>query len=255
MGIVNFLLPCALMGVGIAIDVTIATISKFRDGSLGFRTWTVPITATHVLFPATGYYIFWGLGEVFPALHLLLGLAGFILVGLFIYEVLAQSVGSEPVFGISAFIGRVFGLEGDDSRRFIAILAVSWDALWSGPAKAAQAAAGHWTTNEVFLSFFVAGAVVAVIAQFALLAALGLRRVKFADAVAMACFNFWAKWVELSVIGGFGVLSLWQGVAGEGDLYWSIAIAAVGLGFVFLWFRKELMKNEFEAARKATAPP
>ena len=50
----GFLFPCILMGVGIAIDVTSATLSKFRDRSLALKTWTVPITGTHVLFPATG---------------------------------------------------------------------------------------------------------------------------------------------------------------------------------------------------------
>lgn len=253
MDIANYLLPCILMGVGIAIDVTIATLARFRDTSLALKTWTVPITGTHVLFPAAGYYWFWGLAEVFPALHLLLGVAGFTLVALFAYEVICESVGANPFWGISDSISRFFGLEKGDSRRFIAILAVSWDALWSGPAKAAQAAAGHWTTNEVFASFFIAGATVAAIAQLALLVAFWLRRVKFADPVAMARFNFWAKLAELSVIGGFGVLSLWQGLLGDADLYWSIAIAFALLAVVFFIFREELMRNELSEATEAIA--
>jgi ABC-type spermidine/putrescine transport system permease subunit II len=128
---------------------------------------------------------------------------------------------------------------------------VSWDALWSGPAKAAQAMAGHWTTNEVFVSFFVAGATVAAIAQLALLGAFWLRRVKFANPAAMARFNFWGKLLELSVIGGFGVLSLWQGLTGEGNIYWSIVIAFAILSVVFSIFRKELMENELSDATEA----
>ena len=249
----GYILPCLMMGFGIAVDVTIATLSKFRDETLTFKTWTLPITVTHVMFPATGYYLFWGLAEVFPALELLLGIAGFALVALFVYEVICKSVGTTPVFGISDWISALFGFDESDSRRFIAILAVSWDALLSGPAKAAQAAAGHWTTNEVFISFFIAGAAVAAIAQMALIGAFWLRKIRFADTEAMAHFNFWAKFVELSVIGGFGVLSLWQGVIGDGDLYWSIAITAVLLGIVFFWFRAELFIHEFDEAVEAIA--
>ena len=251
MDISNFLFPCILMGAGIAIDVTIATLTKFKDHGLTFKTWTLPITATHVMFPATGYYLFWWLAEVLPALELLLGVIGFALVALFVYEALCDWIGCEPFFGISGFISGVAGLKEDDTRRFIAILAVSWDALWSGPAKSAQAVAGMWTTGEVIVSFFVAGITVTVIAQLALLGAFWLRRKRFANSVAMARFNFRGKLMELSVIGGFGALSLWQGLTGEGNLYWSIAIAFGLLAVVFFWFRKELMENELAGATEA----
>lgn len=251
MDISNYLFPCILMGVGIAIDVTIATLTKFKDQGLKFKTWTVPITGTHILFPAFGYYVFWWLGKEFPILGLLLGVMGFLLVSLFVYEVLCESIGVKPFFGISAWISRLAGLDESDTRRAIYILAVSWDALWSGFAKAAMATAGMWTPEEVFWSFFIAGAVVAVIAQLALVGAFWLRRVKFANPLAMARFNFWGKLLELSVIGGFGVLSLWQGVAGEGNLYWSIAIAFALLAVVFFIFWAELMENELSEATEA----
>lgn len=247
----NFLVPCFMMGLGIAIDVTIATVSGFRDKDQTFKTWTLPITITHVMFPAAGYYLFWGLAEVFPVIQPLLGIVGFALVGLFVYEVVCKSVGSTPVFGISDWVSEMFGLQQDDSRRFIAILAVSWDALWSGPAKAAQAAAGHWTTNEVFISFLVAGAIVALIAQLALYVAYRLRSVRFSNPKTLARFNFFGKLVELSVIGGFGMLSLWQGVTGVGNIYASILMALAMMSYVFLLYRRELMKNEFEDAKAA----
>lgn len=58
MGFTSFLIPSILMGFGIAMDVFIATISKFQDKNLSWKTWTLPVTATHVLFPAFGYYLF-----------------------------------------------------------------------------------------------------------------------------------------------------------------------------------------------------
>lgn len=248
---ITFLIPCILMGIGIAIDVTIATTAKFRDTGLSWKTWTVPITLTHVCFPAVGYYLFWGAGQMFPQAELALGVIGFVLVALFLYEVVCESAGYEPVFGISDFVSKMFGLEEDDSRRFIAILAVSWDALWSGPAKAAQATAGNWSDQEVFLSFFIAGITVAIIAQLALGIAFLLRKVRFHNIMAMARFNLVAKWVELSVIGGFGVLSLWHGLLGDGDLYGSIVIAGTVLVILFGLMSTRLMTNEIADARDA----
>lgn len=251
MDISNFWIPCILMGFGIAIDVTIATLSKFRDTELSLKTWTVPITVTHVVFPAIGYYFFWGMGVWLPTLQMILGITGFLLVALFLYEVLCESMGKEPVFGISSFIAKSFGLEEEDSRRFIAILAVSWDALWSGPAKASQADAENWTNNEVFLSFFIAGITVAVIAQIALVSAYWLRKIHFHNPERLASFNFWGKYTELSVIGGFGILSLWHGVFGGGNLYISIAITFAIMLYIFLRFREDIMNNEIEEAEEA----
>jgi hypothetical protein len=238
------------MGFGIAVDVVIATVSKFRDGSLSLKSWTVPITVTHIMFPAVGYYLFWGLGEAVPALHFLLGLTGFVLVALFIYEVVCEAVGIEPAFGISGWIAEVFGLAEDDSRRFIAILAVSWDALWSGPAKAAQAEAANWTTNEVFWSFFVAGLTVAVFAQAALIGAFWLRKIRFHDPVKMARFTFFGKYFELSVIGGFGVLSLLAGF-GTGELYSSILMSALIMAAVFGRYHDQISEHEYSEAKEA----
>jgi hypothetical protein len=252
----NFLFPCMLMGFGIAIDVMLATTAKFRDRSLNLRSWTLPIMGTHIVFPAFGYYVFWGLTATIPALDLLWGVIGFGLVALFVYEVVCESIGFEPIFGISSWFSSLVGLDENDSRRFVAILAVSWDALWSGPAKAAQATAGHWTNYEVFVSFFIAGTTVAVFAQTSLWLALALRKMKFENPQSLAQWNCFGKWVELSVIGGFGFLSLWEGarrIVGEGSLYASIAIAAVVIGLVFLQFRKGLMANELAGAEEAVA--
>ncbi|MEZ4103700.1 MAG: hypothetical protein R3B60_00210 [Candidatus Paceibacterota bacterium] len=251
MDITNFWIPCILMGFGIAIDVTIATLAKFRDRELSLRTWTIPITITHIVFPAVGYYFFWGMSTWMPGLQTILGITGFLLVALFLYEVLCESMGKEPVFGISSFVAKLFGLQEDDTRRFIAILAVSWDALWSGPAKESQAEVEKWTNNEVFLSFFIAGIAVAVIAQIALAAAYWLRKIRFHDPEKLSRFTYWGKYVELSVIGGFGVLSLWYGIVGGGDLYVSIAVTFGIMWFVFSKFREELMENELTEAKDA----
>jgi hypothetical protein len=240
-----------LMGFGIAIDVALATVSKFHDRELSWKNWTLPIMATHIAFPAIGYYLFWGLGKEFAAISSLLGIIGFLFVLAFVYEVVCEAVGKEPIFGISEWMSKRMGLQENDTRRFIAILAVSWDALWSGPAKAAQAVAGSWGTKEVIFSFPVAGLTVALIAQISLGAAWLLRQKKFKSVERMAEWFVWGKYVELSVIGGFGILSLWQALTGEGNIYLSVVVAGIILLVVWATFSQKIVNSSFEEAQEA----
>lgn len=246
-------IPSQLMGLGIAIDVTLATVAQFRDEKLGFWNWTFPITCTHVIFPAVGYYGFWGLSQAYPQLSWLLGLVGAGFVLLFIYEVFCAWIGREPIFGISAFIGKLMGFKEDDVRRAVAILAVSWDALWSGPAKAAQAELEQWTDYEVAVSFAIAGVLVAFAAQLALSLARWLKRRNFQNADKMAGMTNLGKYVETSVIGGFGVMSFLMGFSISENIYMSIAIAATIMGVFFARFSGELHESAMEEAEKAIA--
>jgi hypothetical protein len=246
----SFWLPSILMGVGIAIDVAMATVSKFRDRTMSFQNWTLPIMGTHILFPAFGYYGFWGLRKEFSILTPVLGGVGFLFVFLFVYEVVCEAIGKEPVFGISSWFSDLMGLKEDDTRRIIAILAVSWDALWSGPAKAAQAVVGNWTTSEVMLSFPVAGVTVALVAELSLAVARSLQRKKFDSVETLAQWFFWGKYVELSVIGGFGVLSLLQ-VFGTGNIYVGGFIAGFILRSVWVKFAREIELSSLDEAEEA----
>ena len=246
-------LPSILMGFGIAIDVMLATVSKFQDSDLSFKNWTLPIMATHIGLPAIGYYGFWGLSQAFPWLGPVFGGGGALFVALFIYEVFSDWIGHEPIFGISAFIGSLFGFEEGDARRLVAIMAVSWDALWSGPAKAAQALFGNWSDLEVGVSFLIAGLVVAAAAQLSLRLALQLRRRKFHDASKMSNYSMVGMFAETSVIGGFGILSLSQGLNIGLNLGQSVAIASAVMGVLFLTFLKNIRANTLEEAEEAIA--
>lgn len=249
----NVAFPSILMGVGIAIDVMLATISKFRDDDLSFKNWTLPIMATHIGFPAVGYYGFWGATQAWPWLGPTFGIIGAVFVVLFIYEVFSAWIGHEPIFGISAFVGRLFGFEEGDARRMVAIMAVSWDALWSGPTKAAQATTGGWTDFEVACSFGIAGLVVAAAAQLSLKIALRLRQQKFDNASKMSSYSMLGMFAETSVIGGFGVLSLSQGLGVSDNIYHAIGIAAMVMGALFLLFFKRIRANTLEEAEEAIA--
>lgn len=250
-GVTGFLIPSMLMGIGVGIDVFIATLVKYRDRNLSWKTWTIPVVITHVTFPAFGYFMFWSLSTSLPVAQAILGVVGFVLVTLFIYEVICESAGLTPAFGISSKIASLFGFKENDARLFITVLAVSWDALWSGPAKAAQASVGEWSQYEVVLSFAIAGLVVAIVAETALLLAYFLRNHNFKNPVSMTRFNIVGKYLELSVIGGFGILSIWNGFSNEANLYHSIALSGIFLLVVFIIILQPLSTQQIKEARKA----
>lgn len=237
------------MGIGIAIDVAIAILSKFHDKNLSFRSWTAPITIAHIVLAALGYYLFWFAAEVLPVLLPILGIIGFTLVALFIYEILSAAIGKESVFSVTHLMCRLLGMKPEDSRRFISIVAVSWDALLSGPAMAAHATAATWTKTEVLFSFIVAGGVVALIAEGALWLAIRFRNKNFHDIESLAKLTYRGTFLELSVIGGFGLLSLWHGITEAGNLYLAIVISS---GLLSLFFLKNHHRIMSEKTREAT---
>lgn len=251
----DFVGTCLLMGVGIAIDVVITTVTRFHRPNMTFKSWVMPITFTHITFPALGYFVFWEAGKSYPMLSPILGLIGFVFIASLIYEVVCESIGEVPKFAPTKFLSeglsKAFGMREHDTRNFLAILAVSWDALWSGPALAANAANGDWSLRLVITSIILVGLVVFCITYFSLRVAGRLRNKNFTDYRALARFIFWGTYAELAVIGGFGILSLWNGVRDDGNMWWSIAVSAVVLAIIFFIFHRKIMESELDAAEAA----
>ncbi len=250
-GVSNFLLPSLLMGVGVAIDVFLATIAKFQDDNLAWKSWTLPVTITHTLFPALGYFSFWFIGEYFPALHTIHGIIGYTLISLFVYEVLSEAAGYRPVISLSRVISNWFDFSTTDARTLIAILAVSWDALWSGPALAAQAVASNWTLLQVVISFAIAGLVVAIMAELGLSIARLMRSVRFKTGRTLARFTLFGIFIQLSVISGFGLLALWYAFDAAATIYISILAASLLLAILFVVFKKQLWQTQLKEARQS----
>lgn len=244
----GFIIPSILMGLGIAIDVAIATVARFRDNSMGFRNWTFPITIAHVLLPAFGYYGWWFLGQQFNGLALVLGLLAFGMIAVFIYGAICDWIDVEPVISLEPITDWLFGRFGFESKgRLVIVFAVSMDALWSGPAKAAQAASGHWSPFEVFISFFIAGAVVALIAEVSLLIAFALRRASFSDKKRLALFLVGGKYLEATILFAFGLLSFWNAFAiwfGLGSLYQCILASGAFMLLIWLVFWRRLVREQ-----------
>lgn len=242
----DYWLPCVLIGLGIAIDATIVTLSQFKNPRLSFGRWVVPITGTHIAFPAIGYYLFWAIHEAVPAAGPLLGLVGFLLISLFIYEAFCELTETKPLFGISEWFSELVGIERDNSRLIMIILAVSWDGLWCGPALASQAIA--WSTTEVMWSFVIAGGTVFGLVVLAMAGSRWLRTRQFGNQHRLVRFTYSAKWLELSVIGGFGILSLWQGFANDANLYLSIMMAGLVVAVLFARYDIFIIMHEYDEA-------
>lgn len=132
-------------------------------------------------------------------------------------------------------------------------MAVSWDAAWSGPAKSAQATEAGWTDYEVAVSFGIAGLLVAFAAQSSLVVARWMNKRKFDNAEKMANYSNLGKYVETSVIGGFGVMSFLMGFSLSENIYVAIAIAGSFMGLLFAMFAGRLYESALEEAEEAIA--
>lgn len=251
-----FVIPSLLMGLGIALDVAIATVARFRDTTMGFKNWTLPVAISHILLPAIGYYGWWYLGQEFSAFALLLGLVAFTLIALFLYEAFCEWIGTEAIVSLSPITDWLFSRLGEGSKgRLVMVLAVSMDALWSGPAKAAQAESGAWTPIEVLISFFIAGAAVALVAEIALLAARALNRASFDNLRVLSHYLVGGKFLEATILFGFGVLSLWNAFApwiGLGSLYPAIGISSAFMVVLWVVFYRRLFREQLEELEEDT---
>lgn len=238
------------MGLGIAIDVAIATLARFRDPSMTFKSWTMPVAIAHILLPAIGYYTWWGLGEAFVFLTLPLGLLAFAMISVFIHEAFCEWVDVEPLLSLEPIFGGLLSsFEKKSQGRIMMILAVSMDALWSGPAKSAQAVSGNWDWILVVVSFFIAGVVVAIVAELSLLVAKWLNRISFKDLKKLTTMLVLGKLLEAAILFGFGVLALWNAFRfwiGNGSLLTCILISLAVMILIWLLNWSRLIKVQAE---------
>lgn len=248
-----FLLQCVIIAVAIGFDVFFATIANFKR-RLTLGNWVLPITCTHTLFPAFGYYAVWYLGEQLPLLQLPLGIAGFVLVALFLYEEIYEKIGNEPVVAITEVITNYLPIPRHLAATYVLVLGVSWDALLSGPAIESIVSAASWSTTLIAWSFPVVGLFVFVITLFSFHGASTLRARHYHNVTKLAQVHFWSDLIGLSIIGGFGVLSLWEGAQawlGNGSLLYSTLISGSIIGLVFFVHKQSLMRTECTEAHEA----
>ncbi|MFY0640428.1 MAG: manganese efflux pump [Bermanella sp.] len=187
-----FVCASTLMALGIGIDAALATFVRSGQFKNNWQAtyWIAGVVVTHTIFPMAGYFLAYMSVQQVPILAPIIGVCAFILVAHFLYTELLQE--SEDELNHSSWI--TMGL----------ILAVSWDALWSGPAKSAQVL--DWSQWMIWLSFFWVGAVVCLLCigsfYFGRQLLLNLK-----DNPRVLSFMLW---LQFSVIGYFGWLALFR---------------------------------------------
>ncbi|MFT6153935.1 MAG: putative Mn2+ efflux pump MntP [Crocinitomicaceae bacterium] len=208
----DYLIACLIMGLGIGVDVAIATFMRAHTMKLK-RTvviWVVGVTSTHTLFPMIGYLLTYFSLQALPVLTPIIGVIAFMLIAHFLIEELraykeaeTNAASQQSIVGNTSLIS--FGL----------ILAVSWDALWSGPAKSAQVL--DWSQWMIWLSFILVGLVVLVFCLVSLFIAKKLTRLmpsansnsNSINSARLKSINY-GLWVQYSVICYFGLLALFR---------------------------------------------
>ena len=176
------------IGVGIAVDAMVATVARFRH----FREpadalkWAGAIGITHWLFPFAGFAGGYLLNRNFDVEPLVSGLSAaimFVVIAYIFEEEGGLSLGIVEALGKSAaLLGKPFvavlragrrvlrlgsppnSAPGAGRRRsprmrfWLAVMAVSMDAIIAGPGK--TAATAHWTPAQVIYSFPLVGGIV-----------------------------------------------------------------------------------------------
>jgi uncharacterized protein (DUF983 family) len=211
--LLDFVLASLLMGLGIGADVALATVSRSRY-LLNLKTaatWIVGVSLTHTLFPMLGYLLTYFSLQLHP---LVTPIAGVVAFGCIFFYLKSEIVGlAKPQDNTNQEqqILITLGL----------ILAVSWDALWSGPAKSAQVIG--WPELLVWLSFIVVGCLVS---------ALSIASLKLAKQVIQLSERnpqlvWFSYWLQYSVIGYFGLLAVFRYTLQINIHWWQILIISM----------------------------
>lgn len=207
----DFIIASLLMGLGIGSDVAIATFARSNQLTTlrVAAIWIIGVSFTHTLFPMLGY--------------------------LLTYFSLQLNPNIEPIVGLIAFGFILFYLVGELSdffkpkdnaqdRQILVtlglILAVSWDALWSGPAKSAQVVG--WPELFIWGSFIVVGMFVSIMAIVSLNFALRFKHLAKGKESTRWCIY----WLQYTVIGYFGLLALFNYTLGLQFFWWQTLLSS-----------------------------
>ena len=212
--VLDFGFACALMALGIGTDVALATVARASQLKTA-RTvfiWVLGVSLTHTLFPMLGYLMTYFSVQVVPFLTPLIGLFAALCIFWFLHNEF-KSLNSAEVSDENH-------ASGDNQRLLISlglILAVSWDALWSGPAKSAQVIG--WPELLVWMSFLLVGAAVSTLA----LSSIVFARVIEPLLLRRRNMHLSILWLQYSVVGYFGYLALFR-YTFNADIPWYVIV-------------------------------
>ncbi len=241
--VLNYWLLVIPFGLGLAIDLFIATLSRFRDDSLTTLNWASALGLTHGLGPAASFALFWAIGEQYPSLQEWLGLLGALLIYLVIYEIIHEEMGRQPVVSLSGILSAVLPTSKQSARHFVIVMSVSWDALLCAPALIPLAEEGHWGMAKLGGAFLTFGFMAGATAYITLKVASQWRIQHFANVAQLVRYKLFGSFVALSVIGGFGVMAFCVTVGADCGLLYSLTISMLLMFFIFIINGKLLLRQ------------
>lgn len=197
---IEFLLVCTLMGLGIGTDVGIATVLQAKQLHHFNKAcfWLVGVTLTHTLFPMFGYLLTYFSVQRVPILKPIIGLLAFSFIAYF----LRQEYLNIKKKHMEDSHAELTQMPAHTALSWALILAVSWDAIWSGPAKSAQVIG--WSEWLIWTSFILVGLVVALCALLGLYIGRKLIVLKSNSGK----YLILGQWLQYSVIGYFALLAV-----------------------------------------------
>jgi hypothetical protein len=205
----DFVFASLLIGLGIGLDVAIATAARAKFLSIIrlVSVWILVVSVTHTIFPMFGYLLTYFSIKMQTAIDPIIVLLAFTCI--FYYLKSEFSELSQPK------------KQGEDKQLMVTlglILAVSWDALWSGPAKSAQVIG--WPEFWIWISFLLVGVFVSVLAIVSLSFALYAQR-----SIKESRMSRWLSlWVQYSVIGYFGLLAMLRYTLNIHIYWWQVLL-------------------------------
>ena len=227
--VTEFIVASTLMGLAIGVDVALATMARARHLQVTRSApfWIAGVSATHTLFPMLGYGLAYMSVQIHPLMSPFVGIVAFACIALFLRAELIAYSGPDEA-------------DNDSNHLLVTsaiILAVSWDALWSGPAKSAQVIG--WPNSAVWSSFLLVGVLVFAMAVASYQGALKWR--KFADENGRSVHL--SLWVQYSVIGYFGLLALTKYTLSLSIPWWVVlAASATAVGLFMLTANRRAMR-------------
>lgn len=213
--LLDFVLASLLMGLGIGADVAVATVARSQQLSKSLRIaiiWVVGVSFTHTFFPMFGYMLTYFSLQLQPDVQPLVGLLAFAFIFFYLKGELVDFAAAN---------------QHKDERHIMVtlglILAVSWDALWSGPAKSAQVIG--WPELFVWGSFIIVGGLVSLLAILSLGFSLRVKQTVKHNAVN----HFFGHWLQFTVIGYFGLLALLRYTLDVQLFWWQVVLLSAVL--------------------------
>lgn len=220
-----------MSGLGIAIDVAVATLAMYRqlDTVNKQSLWTVGVGLSHILLPILSGTMTAGLEQASnetnygDLLNRALSAGGFGLIMKFLYN---EINGPEDQDNTDANI-----LTAKDISKYLAaIWAVSVDAAVSGPAKYKQASNQDWSLNKTLKSAAVGGLTVSLVSLSALKFANKLRE-KYADNSNVEDFlekhDETILGIEAFILNYFGADALLNGTFKTDTGFWGVNAASL----------------------------